>query len=85
MWMVFLRLIHVRVRKAFTIENLTYEEAMEMSHFGAKVIYPPTLMPALNHEHTSIYQKYFQILNSLERLFQVCVILKVDRLKVFRL
>lgn len=37
-----------RVKKAFTIPQLTYAEAMEMSHFGAKVIYPPTLMPALH-------------------------------------
>jgi len=36
-----------RVKKAFTIPSLTYAEAMEMSHFGAKVIYPPTLQPAL--------------------------------------
>lgn len=36
-----------RVKKAFTIPKMTYAEAMEMSHFGAKVIYPPTLMPAL--------------------------------------
>ena len=36
-----------RVKKAFTIPSMTYAEAMEMSHFGAKVIYPPTLMPAL--------------------------------------
>lgn len=36
-----------KVRRAFTIPSLTYAEAMEMSHFGAKVIYPPTLQPAL--------------------------------------
>lgn len=36
-----------RVKKAFTIPQMSYAEAMEMSHFGAKVIYPPTLMPAL--------------------------------------
>ena len=36
-----------KVRGAFTIPRLTYHEAMEMSHFGAKVIYPPTLQPAL--------------------------------------
>lgn len=36
-----------RVKKAFTIPKMTYAEAMEMSHFGAKVIYPPTLLPAL--------------------------------------
>jgi aspartokinase/homoserine dehydrogenase 1 len=27
---------------------MTYEEAMEMSHFGAKVIHPPTMQPALD-------------------------------------
>jgi len=36
-----------RVKRAFTIPSMTYAEAMEMSHFGAKVIYPPTLQPAL--------------------------------------
>lgn len=36
-----------KVKKAFTIPNLSYAEAMEMSHFGAKVIYPPTLVPAM--------------------------------------
>ena len=36
-----------KVKKAFTIPNMTYAEAMEMSHFGAKVIYPPTIQPAL--------------------------------------
>ena len=35
------------VKRAFTIPQLTYAEAMEMSHFGAKVIYPPTLQPAM--------------------------------------
>jgi len=37
-----------KVNKSFTIPEMTYAEAMEMSHFGAKVIYPPTLQPALN-------------------------------------
>lgn len=36
-----------RVKKAFTLKAMTYREAMEMSHFGAKVIYPPTILPAL--------------------------------------
>ena len=35
------------VDDAFPIESMTYEEAMEMSHFGAKVIFPPTLQPAM--------------------------------------
>lgn len=33
------------VPTATPIEQLTYFEAMELSHFGAKVIYPPTLQP----------------------------------------
>lgn len=36
-----------KVKKAFTLKSMTYAEAMEMSHFGAKVIYPPTIQPAL--------------------------------------
>ncbi len=35
-----------KVKKAFTLPSLSYAEAMEMSHFGAKVIYPPTIQPA---------------------------------------
>ena len=35
------------VKNAFRIDSLSYEEAMELSHFGAKVIYPPTILPAL--------------------------------------
>ncbi len=33
------------VSKAYPIKQMTYIEAMEMSHFGAKVIYPPTIQP----------------------------------------
>lgn len=33
------------VDKAYAIESLTYSEAIELSHFGAKVIYTPTLRP----------------------------------------
>ncbi len=32
---------------AFPIPEMSYKEAMEMSHFGAKVIHPPTISPAL--------------------------------------
>jgi bifunctional aspartokinase / homoserine dehydrogenase 1 len=35
-----------KVRDAFSIASMDYEEAMELSHFGAKVIYPPTMHPA---------------------------------------
>ncbi|MFL2599092.1 MAG: bifunctional aspartate kinase/homoserine dehydrogenase I [Flavobacteriaceae bacterium] len=33
------------VSQATPIDKLTYFEAMELSHFGAKVIFPPTLQP----------------------------------------
>jgi aspartokinase/homoserine dehydrogenase 1 len=36
-----------KVASAFSLDSLGYEEAMELSHFGAKVIYPPTIQPAL--------------------------------------
>jgi aspartokinase/homoserine dehydrogenase 1 len=36
-----------KVPGAFSLESLTYEEAMELSHFGAKVIHPPTMLPAM--------------------------------------
>ncbi len=38
-----------RVLKAFSISEMSYREAMEMSHFGAKVIYPPTIRPVLEN------------------------------------
>ena len=41
------------IRKAYTIKSLSYSEAMELSHFGAKVIYPPTILP--------VYQKSIPI------------------------
>ncbi|MFN3588646.1 MAG: bifunctional aspartate kinase/homoserine dehydrogenase I [Spirosomataceae bacterium] len=49
-----------KVKNAFTIPTISYAEAMELSHFGAKVIYPPSLTPA--------FQKNIpiQILNTFE-------------------
>ena len=35
------------VSQATPIRKLSYQEAMELSHFGAKVIYPPTLQPLI--------------------------------------
>jgi len=32
---------------AFVIPEISYLEAMEMSHFGAKVLHPPTILPAM--------------------------------------
>jgi len=36
------------VKQAYPIETLSYQEAMELSHFGAKVLYPPTVQPVLD-------------------------------------
>ena len=33
------------IGNAYTIEHLTYVEAMELCNFGAKVVYPPTIFP----------------------------------------
>lgn len=35
------------VPNAKTIKHISYQEAMELSHFGAKVIYPPTIQPVM--------------------------------------
>lgn len=35
------------VRNIRRISHITYREAMELSHFGAKVIYPPTIQPVM--------------------------------------
>jgi aspartokinase/homoserine dehydrogenase 1 len=37
-----------KVRKAFTVPEMTYSEAMELSHFGAKVIFPATMQPVMS-------------------------------------
>ena len=36
------------VKQAQPIPSITYQEAMELSHFGAKVLYPPTIQPVLD-------------------------------------
>jgi len=38
-----------RVPEAQVIDNLTYNEAMELAYFGAKVIHPQTLGPAVDN------------------------------------
>lgn len=39
-----------KVKNAFTIPEISYAEALELSHFGAKVIYPPSLTPAFKKD-----------------------------------
>lgn len=38
------------VKQASPIVELSYQEAVELSHFGAKVLYPPTVMPVLKKQ-----------------------------------
>ena len=38
------------VKNAFSLSYLSYLEAMEMSHFGARVIHPPSLQPAFRQK-----------------------------------
>lgn len=35
------------VPEAKTIKHISYKEALELSHFGAKVVYPPTIQPVI--------------------------------------
>ena len=43
-----------KVKKAFPIAHISYLEALELSYFGAKVLYPPSIQP--------VYQKNIPIL-----------------------
>ena len=38
------------VKQARSVPHISYAEAMELSHFGAKVLYPPTIQPVLRKE-----------------------------------
>jgi aspartokinase/homoserine dehydrogenase 1 len=44
------------VQHAKAIPKISYHEAMELSHFGAKIIYPPTILPVMQ-AHIPIWIK----------------------------
>ncbi|MGY8945995.1 MAG: bifunctional aspartate kinase/homoserine dehydrogenase I [Flavobacteriales bacterium] len=48
------------VKQAISIDALSYQEAMELSHFGAKVIYPPTIQPVMNKNITITIKNTFK-------------------------
>lgn len=48
------------VKQAEPIEHITFEEAMELSHFGAKVLYPPTIQPILAKDITLHIKNTFE-------------------------
>lgn len=48
------------VKQAKAIPHISYEEAMELSHFGAKVLYPPTIQPVLSKGISIVIKNTFQ-------------------------
>jgi len=48
-----------RVPEARVIESMTYSEAMELAYFGAKVIHPQTLGPAVDNDIPLIIRNTF--------------------------
>lgn len=48
------------VKQAKSVSHISYEEAMELSHFGAKVLYPPTIQPVLNKEIPIVIKNTFE-------------------------
>ncbi|MFK7813565.1 MAG: bifunctional aspartate kinase/homoserine dehydrogenase I, partial [Maribacter sp.] len=45
---------------AKAIPHISYEEAMELSHFGAKVLYPPTIQPVLTKGISIVIKNTFK-------------------------
>ncbi|MDI1256205.1 MAG: bifunctional aspartate kinase/homoserine dehydrogenase I [Flavobacterium sp.] len=48
------------VKQAQPIETISYQEAMELSHFGAKVLYPPTIQPVLSKNIPILIKNTFE-------------------------
>ena len=47
------------VKQAKAIPHISYEEAMELSHFGAKVLYSPTIQPVLTRNIDIVIKNTF--------------------------
>ena len=48
------------VKQAYAIPEISYHEAMELSHFGAKVLYPPTIRPVMQKGIPIIIKNTFE-------------------------
>lgn len=48
------------VKQAQPIATISYHEAMELSHFGAKVLYPPTIQPVLRRNIPILIKNTFE-------------------------
>jgi len=62
-----------KVQDALSLDSLTYEEAMELSHFGANVLHPPAIQPALEKNIT------IRILNTFNTDFKGTILTKSSR------
>ena len=49
------------VPQAFALAKLSYEELMELSHFGAKVVYPPSVHPARERRIPLVIRNTFNV------------------------
>ncbi len=50
-----------KVSNSYVIEDLSYSEALELSHFGAKVLYTPTLHPAYKKNINILIKNTFNL------------------------
>ena len=81
-----------KVPTSFSITHMSYEEAMELSHFGAKVIHPPTMQPALNKKIPIRIKNTFNpsfkgtvISNkSVQNEFEICGISSIDSISLIQ-
>ena len=48
------------VKQAQPIATISYQEAMELSHFGAKVLYPPTIQPVFKKNIPILIKNTFE-------------------------
>ncbi len=49
-----------KVERAYPIKKLSYAEAMELSHFGAKVIFTPTIQPVIRKKIPILIKNTFE-------------------------
>ncbi|HVI49343.1 MAG TPA: bifunctional aspartate kinase/homoserine dehydrogenase I [Chitinophaga sp.] len=80
------------VSQAIPIAHISYEEAMELSHFGAKVIYPPTIQPVMEKripiwiKNTFAPEDYGTLIkDSVERAFPVTGISGIQHIALLTL
>jgi bifunctional aspartokinase / homoserine dehydrogenase 1 len=81
------------VPEAFSISSMSYDELMELSHFGAKVVYPPTVRPAREHSIPLLVRNTFNPAFSGTRIGHVrgdsardiCGISSITRVALLRL